>query len=118
MQKKMTYSKPATNADEILAFISTPNSKPFYDAMLGFLTAEYQSVTGFGQSAIIALNRIPSEVKADCYADVIRVLDGLVQSGLAKSRTTMVVQGEHEIVVGLRVDYALMDDEKSVINQN
>jgi hypothetical protein len=111
MQKKMTYSKPASNAGEILALISTPNSKPFYDAMLSFLTSEYQSVVSFGQSAIIALNQIPSEVKADCYADVIRVLDGLVQAGLAKSRTTMVVQGENEILVGSRVDYALMDRE-------
>lgn len=110
MNTKVTYSKPASNAAEILKLISTVNSKPFYDATLKFLTNEYQSVSSFGQSAIVALNLIPSEVKADCYADVIRVLDGLVQAGLAKSRTTTVTKGEYEMIVGSRVDYALNSD--------
>jgi hypothetical protein len=107
MNKKITYSQPANNANEILALISAPNSKPFYGAVLAFLTSEYQPVTAFGQTAIIVLNQIPSEVKNDCFADVIRVLDGLVQAGLAISRSTTVVRGEYDTVVGSRVDYAL-----------
>ncbi|GGP58889.1 hypothetical protein GCM10009347_26610 [Shewanella algicola] len=103
----MTHSKSASNCAEILALITQPNSKPFYDAVLTFLTDEYQSVSSFTQSAIIALNQIPSQVSVDCYADVIRILDGLVQAGLAKSRMTTIVQGEFETVIGSRVDYAL-----------
>jgi hypothetical protein len=108
MKTQISHSRPARNTEEILTLISAPGSKPFYDATLAFLTHEYQSVSSFGKAAIVALNNIPSQVETDCYADVIRILDGLVQAGLAKSKMTVVTQGEYETVVGSRVEYALI----------
>ncbi|GIU41018.1 hypothetical protein TUM3794_20420 [Shewanella colwelliana] len=46
--------------------------------------------------------------KFDCNTDVIHILGGLVQAGLAKSKQTVFHEGEFERIAESRVEYSLI----------
>lgn len=105
--EQVHYSTPASNTLEIRQLIMAPNSKPFYDIVLSFLTDDYQHVTEFGSTALKQLQTIPSAAGFDCNADVVHILGGLVQAGLAKSRRITYHEGENQRLCGGVVEYCI-----------
>lgn len=106
-REEVTYSKQATNTEVIKGLIYSDNSRPFYEAVLALVPGEYKSVKIFGKQALKSLQVIPSEVPSDCLADVVHILDGLLQAGLVKAKYTNYFEGFHDRHAGGHTEYCL-----------
>lgn len=99
--------------EKLIEVFKSKNSKIIYETILKSVPKDkYLDVNSFSKKALKELNSMNFPSSFDCIADVIRVLSGLVSSGLVSSSYQIVkeVYTEHDRVCGSVVKYKLATD--------
>lgn len=63
------------------------------------------NVKEFGKECLKELKTIPAANPFDCIADVVHMLDHLVQAGAVESKRVDIREGHHDRLVGARIEY-------------
>ncbi|CAH1588388.1 conserved hypothetical protein [Vibrio jasicida] len=104
-ESEPTFSKRPEGYHETLEMLKQPNSRPFYDTVLKYAPDTFMNVKEFGKECLKELKTIPAANPFDCIADVVHMLDHLVQAGAVESKRVDIREGHYDRLVGARIEY-------------